>query len=224
MTVFDKALKTKGETFVLEAILHGLVLAFGLILPLGAQNVFVFNQGAVQPTLWRAIPVVITAALCDMLLILLAVLGVSLVVLTVAWLKTVLYAVGVCFLLYMGYLTWRSRPAIESGDAQQFSAKRQVMFAASVSLLNPHAILDTIGVIGTSSLGYTGAEKWGFTISCILVSCIWFFSLSVAGRLAGRLDHSGRLLRGLNLISALIMWGVALYMASLLFFSFMRIG
>jgi L-lysine exporter family protein LysE/ArgO len=30
-----------------EAIFHGILLAFGLILPLGAQNVFVFNQGAI---------------------------------------------------------------------------------------------------------------------------------------------------------------------------------
>ena len=33
-----------------EAILHGIILAFGLIVPLGVQNVFVFNQGALQPT------------------------------------------------------------------------------------------------------------------------------------------------------------------------------
>ncbi|MED4571921.1 LysE/ArgO family amino acid transporter [Brevibacillus agri] len=204
---------------MLEAILHGFVLAFGLILPLGAQNVFVFNQGAAQPTLWRAAPVVLTAAACDALLILLAVLGVSLVVLTVAWLKTVLYVIGVCFLLYMGYLTWRSRPNLDNGEKASFSAKKQMMFAASVSLLNPHAILDTIGVIGTSSLSYAGAEKWGFTIACILVSCLWFFGLSVAGRIMGKLDRSGSLLRSLNIVSALIMWGVAAYMASQLYFA-----
>lgn len=204
---------------MLEAILHGFVLAFGLILPLGAQNVFVFNQGAAQPTLWRAAPVVLTAAACDALLILLAVLGVSLVVLTVAWLKTVLYVIGVCFLLYMGYLTWSSRPSLDNGEKASFSAKKQMMFAASVSLLNPHAILDTIGVIGTSSLSYEGAEKWGFTIACILVSCLWFFGLSVAGRIMGKLDRSGSLLRSLNIVSALIMWGVAAYMASQLYFA-----
>lgn len=198
---------------MMEAILHGWILAFGLILPLGAQNVFVFNQGALQPTLWRAIPVVLTAALCDTALILLAVLGVSLVVLTVAWLKTALYAVGVCFLLYMGYLTWRSRPNADSTEAERFSAKKQVVFAASVSLLNPHAILDTIGVIGTSSLAYSGGEKWGFAAACIAVSWLWFFGLCLAGRMAGRLDSSGRLLTVLNRVSALIMWAVALYMA-----------
>lgn len=203
---------------MIEAILHGFILAFGLILPLGAQNVFVFNQGALQPSLWRAMPVVITAALCDALLILLAVLGVSLVVLSVAWLKTLLYAIGVLFLLYMGFLTWRSRPNVDQKqETVQFSAKRQVMFAGSVSLLNPHAILDTIGVIGTSSLHYAGGAKWGFTVACILVSCLWFFGLSIAGRLTGKLDRSGRLMRGLNMVSALIMWGVALYMAWTLF-------
>ena len=46
------------------AIIHGIVLAFGLILPLGAQNVFVFQQGALQPRLYQALPVVITGALC----------------------------------------------------------------------------------------------------------------------------------------------------------------
>lgn len=196
-----------------EAIIHGLALAFGLILPLGAQNVFVFSQGAVQPSLWRAMPVVLTAAVCDTLLILLAVLGVSLVVLTLPWLKTLLYAGGVLFLLYMGYLIWRSRPVADETQSELFSPRRQILFAASVSLLNPHAILDTIGVIGTSSLAYSGAAKWAFTLACVLVSWVWFLGLCIAGRLAGSLDRSGRGMRGLQITSALLMWGMAVYMA-----------
>lgn len=35
----------------MEAIVHGIILAFALILPLGVQNVFVFSQGATQPKL-----------------------------------------------------------------------------------------------------------------------------------------------------------------------------
>lgn len=196
-----------------EAIIHGLALAFGLILPLGAQNVFVFSQGAVQPSLWRAMPVVLTAAVCDTLLILLAVLGVSLVVLTLPWLKTLLYAGGVLFLLYMGYLIWRSRPVADETQSELFSPRRQILFAASVSLMNPHAILDTIGVIGTSSLAYSGAAKWAFTLACVLVSWVWFLGLCIAGRLAGSLDRSGRGMRGLQITSALLMWGMAVYMA-----------
>ena len=62
-----------------EAVIHGFLLAIGLILPLGAQNVFVFNQGANQSKLIKAFPAVITAGICDSILISLAVIGVSLV-------------------------------------------------------------------------------------------------------------------------------------------------
>ncbi len=199
----------------MEAFLHGLFLAFGLIVPLGAQNVFVFYQGAVQPRWIRALPVVVTASLCDTFLILLAVLGISLVVLTFSWLKSLLFGVGICFLLVMGWQTWKQPPR-ESGEPQDaFSPMRQIAFAASVSLLNPHAILDTIGVIGTSSIQYTGSSKWAFTAACILVSWLWFFALAVAGRMLGKMDRSGRWLRATNRLSALIIWGAACYLARL---------
>ena len=37
----------------MEPIIHGILLAFGLILPLGVQNVFIFSQGATQPTILK---------------------------------------------------------------------------------------------------------------------------------------------------------------------------
>lgn len=49
----------------MNAIIHGIVLAFGLILPLGVQNVFIFQQGAWQKQVWRALPAVISASVCD---------------------------------------------------------------------------------------------------------------------------------------------------------------
>ncbi len=70
-----------------EALIYGFVLAFGLILPLGVQNIFIFSQGAAHPKLRHALPAIVTASICDTLLILLAVAGVSLVVLTISWLK-----------------------------------------------------------------------------------------------------------------------------------------
>ncbi len=195
-----------------EAIIHGFILAFGLILPLGVQNVFVFNQGATQARFLGALPVIITAAICDTLLISLAVLGVSVVVLDYDWLRMLLLFTGIIFLIYMGFVTWNSKPAMNEGESRiSFSPKKQVIFAMSVSLLNPHAILDTIGVIGTSSLTYIGVEKLAFSITCILVSWLWFLGLGIVGRMTGRLDQSGRFLLILNKISAIVMWGTAVY-------------
>lgn len=195
------------------AILHGIILAFGLILPLGVQNVFVFNQGALQTTYIRALPVVITAAICDTILIIAAVSGVSLLVLTFAWLENIIFSVGIIFLLYMGVVLWKTNTVTDEVEGQRFSTRRQIVFAASVSLLNPHALLDTIGVIGTNSLNYDGDLKWAFTLSTIVVAWLWFLGLALAGRYFGKLDHTGKLMVLLNKVSALVVWGVAVYMA-----------
>jgi L-lysine exporter family protein LysE/ArgO len=197
---------------MISAAMHGFILAFGLILPLGVQNVFIFNQGAIQARWIYVLPVVLTASICDTLLISLAVFGVSAVVLGVAWIKVTLLIVGILFLIYMGYTTWKSKPKSEETTVQTFTYRKQIVFAASISLLNPHAIMDTIGVIGTSSLSYTGTEKITFMVVCILVSWLWFFGLSIIGRLIGKLDQSGRFILLLNKISALIMWGTAIYL------------
>ncbi|MGG1878546.1 LysE/ArgO family amino acid transporter [Paenibacillus sp. 7541] len=199
---------------MLQAMIHGLILAFGLILPLGVQNVFVFNQGAVQPNFSKALPVILTAALCDTLLITLAIMGVSVVVLELEGLRVMLFLFGILFLIYMGVTTWRSKPSsLGEEKRESLSPGKQVAFAMSVSLLNPHAILDTIGVIGTSSLTYSGADKTAFALACITISWLWFIGLGLAGRAAGRLDRSGKVLSLLNRVSAIVMWGTAGYLA-----------
>jgi len=201
---------------VTAAIIHGIVLAFGLILPLGPQNTFVLAQGASQPTLIRALPAVAAAGVCDTLLILVAVFGVSVAVLGVPWLRTGLVGGGIVFLIVVGALLWRNGASASSEDGATgaFSARRQVVFAASVSLFNPHAILDTVGVIGPSSLAYGTSERIAFTVACIGVSWAFFLSLAVVGRVASNVRGvRGLLRRG----SAVIMWGTAVYLASILF-------
>ncbi|WP_312143738.1 LysE/ArgO family amino acid transporter [Lysinibacillus capsici] len=200
----------------MEAFFHGIILAFGLILPLGVQNVFVFSQGATQPSLLRALPAGVTAAICDTLLILLAVFGLSLIVLQFEWLRITLMTIGIIFLLYMGYSIWRSNPA-NTENSEALPIKKQILFALSVSLLNPHAILDTIGVIGTSALKYSGTEQIMFTVACVFISWLWFFGLTLTGASFKKLDGSGKLMRLFNKCSAVFIWATACYLASGLF-------
>lgn len=190
-------------------VLHGFLLALGLILPLGVQNTFVLTQGAMHRRFAGALPAVLTASVCDTVLTTLAVSGLSLVVLTVPWFKGVLSWVGVLFLAYMGWATWRTEPGPEADGVDDWPVRRQVLFAASVSLLNPHAILDTVAVIGTSAVQYEGAARLAFTAACVAVSWLWFSALAMAGHLLGMAAGGLNLRRWLNRGSALIMWGVA---------------
>ncbi|MGG0657778.1 LysE/ArgO family amino acid transporter [Rummeliibacillus pycnus] len=195
----------------MQAFLHGFILAFGLILPLGVQNIFVFSQGVTQPNILKALPAAITAALSDTLLIVLAVFGLSMIVLQIEWIRFILLIGGIIFLLYMGKVVWNSSTADLEGKSA-LPIKQQILFALSVSLLNPHALLDTVGVIGTSALKYTGKEQILFAIACISVSWLWFLGLMIVGVGMKKLDISEKVFIIFNKLSALFIWGTAIYL------------
>lgn len=193
----------------MAAFLHGFLLALGLILPLGAQNVFIFNQGANHKRISKTMPVIITAGLCDTLLIILAILGVSLVLLSLPILQLIVYIIGFIFLIYMAISLWNEKPKNLEYQSPM-SAKKQIGFAMSVSLLNPHAIMDTIGVIGTSASIYDGMDKWIFSISTIAVSWLWFILLAFLGKMIGSVDKTGKWIVYLNKLSSVIIVIVAI--------------
>lgn len=188
---------------MLQPLIHGLLLALGLILPLGAQNVFVFNQGANQKKISKALPVIITAGLCDTFLIVIAILRVSLILISMPTLQLFIYIIGFLFLMYMAWSLWTEKPSnIE--EIEPMPAKKQILFALSVSLLNPHAIMDTVGVIGTSASVYDGYDKVVFSLATISVSWIWFVFLAILGRITGKIDKSGKYIVILNKVSSVI--------------------
>lgn len=202
----------------MDVFIHAVVLAFGLILPLGVQNVFIFNQGLTQKKYLHALPAIITAGISDTLLIGAAVGGMSLLLVQWPLLTNILYGAGSLFLLYMAWGLWKT--SASSAEAPTvMSAGRQIAFAASVSILNPHALLDTVAVIGTSSIQYAGLERIYFTITTMAVSWVWFLGLAGAGRMVGSHDRTGRLRLILSRVSALIMVGIALMMCWRLFHS-----
>lgn len=195
----------------LTASLHAAFLAIGLIMPLGMQNIFIFNQGASHQSFRGALPSIITASLCDAFLISLAVLGVSLLVFEHAWIELMIFSIGFCFLLYMGFATWQFAGSDFSKGSRAFTPKKQVLFGLSVSLLNPHAIIDTVVVIGANATAYKDGAKWVYAITCIGVSWIWFLSLAFAGHRLHKIDKSGFWVRNVNRLSAVIIWIVAGY-------------
>src|SRR5699024_5719996 len=96
-------------------------------------------------------------------------------------LQIVIYCIGFIFLIYMAWTLWKEKP--QALDRyQSMSARKQIGFALSVSLLNPHAIMDTIGVIGMNAAIYEGTDKMFYTITTIIVSSCLFIFLPIAYR------------------------------------------
>lgn len=195
---------------LITAGIHAFIMALGLIMPLGIQNIFIFNQGASHQSLKGALPSVITAGICDSILILLSILGVSMLVLKIFWLKEIIFIVGFLFLLYMGFATWRSSAKYKE-ERNPMGAKKQILFSISVSFLNPHAIIDSVTVIGTNSLNYQGNAKMIFTLGCIIASWTWFFWLAIIGSRISKMGNRIQIINYINKLSALIIWSVAAY-------------
>ena len=162
----------------MEAFVSGLGLGFALITPIGAQNLFVLNQG-IRTGFPRVLIAVAAAGFCDSLLIVLGAAGAAVVLAGAPHLKELLIFLGVAFLLVLGVRALLTRPQGADVKAEQRwpgIAARTV----GVSLLNPHAILDTVGVIGGAIAAQARADQLPFATGAVSASWLWFLFLGVA--------------------------------------------
>ncbi|MDA8192993.1 MAG: LysE family transporter [Thermaerobacter sp.] len=114
--------------------------------------------------------------------------------------------------MWLGWQSWHSpvRAAQSSDTAAYWTLRRRLLHTLRASLLNPHAIMDTLVVVGGGAAAYaTPADKLAYALAAVLVSWVWFFAISLTGRGLGRLRDQTRTLRWVNRLSAVIMWTVA---------------
>ncbi|MDX2341746.1 LysE family transporter [Micrococcus sp. NPDC078436] len=98
----------------------------------------------------------------------------------------------------------------------QSPLRRVVLLALSVSLLNPHAILDTVVMMGTFAQTY-GEAKWVYAAGAVTGSALWFLVLGWGGtRLAPYMD-SPRTWRIVDAVVGVVMLGIAAKIALTLF-------
>jgi L-lysine exporter family protein LysE/ArgO len=160
------------------AYLAGLALGLALIVPIGAQNVFVVGQGLAVG--WpRAVWSAVAAGCCDTLLIVVGAAGVSGLLGGFPALRGALLLGGAAFLGYLGVQSWRNTVGAERLQAGEALAPgRVIRRTVAVSLLNPHAILDTVGVIGAAIAAQPPSSRTLFASGAVTASWLWFFLLA----------------------------------------------
>ena len=194
-------------------LVHGGILALGLILPIGPQNLFILQQGAAHVRWTQALPAVLAASLADTAMIAASVSG-GTAILSNPILQLVMLLAGTFLLARTGFQQWRSR-GIQTATAKTAptSTRRQITTALAVSILNPYALIDFATVIGPSSLSYAGVERWSFALGCMLNSWLWFPALALAGHCACRFFTTSRSQQISGRISALILWACAAFLS-----------
>jgi L-lysine exporter family protein LysE/ArgO len=192
---------------VLASALAGFAASVVLIVAIGAQNAFVLRQGLRRE---HVIPVVLTCAISDLLLIAAGIAGLGAVVAARPAAVTIIRWVGAAFLIaYAGLAAKRAvRPAaLQPTDRAPATLRATLLTCLALTYLNPHVYLDTVLLLG--SVAQQQPHRWPFGIGAAAASAVWFTALGAgAHRLAPVLARPAawRILDGLI---ALVMLAVA---------------
>lgn len=157
---------------------NGLLLGLSLIMALGPQNVFLIRQGAMRQ---HALLSASICFFCDIILVCGSVAGLNQALEHHPYLKIWITWPGALFLLYYGSNTlrncFRKAPIKTIASEEVKNRFKIVLLALGFSLLNPHAIIDSLVIIGGGSSQYPGHES-AFLMGVLTASLLWFGSLT----------------------------------------------
>ena len=186
----------------------GFALGFSLILAIGAQNAFVLRQGIRRE---YVLPVVLTCAISDAILIAAGVAGFGYLVQQVPWLHTVMLIGGVAFLVTYGarafWSAFKGQSALAAEGQQGRSMGQVVGVCLAFTWLNPHVYLDTVVLIGSIAAQYE--NRLLFALGAMSASFVFFFSLGFGARLLAPLFARPVAWRWLDAIIGVVMWAIA---------------
>ena len=201
---------------MISTFLTGFFLGISLIVAIGAQNTFVLRQGILNQHVFY---VALFCALSDAFLIIIGIAGISFFLGNfINQVSDQLFGLSAIWLA--GYGAIRLRSVFKSNLTLNIekSLSRDLVPTLSVLLIltftNPHVYLDTMILIGSVSQQYSGDYKIAFAAGASLASFIFFFSLAYGAKLLTPLMQKPLSWRLLDFLIALIMFSIAIKLAS----------
>lgn len=192
------------------ALIKGFATSTSLIIAIGAQNSFVIRQSLLNNHL------LLTALICsiiDAFLISLGVLGVGGMISEFPKVMEFFKYFAIIFLFFYGSFSLKSSFAPRSIEQRQnesaSSKKKTIGILLALGLLNPHAYLDTVVLLGSIASQQAVSDQIYFGVGAITASFVWFFSLTYGARLLAPLFFKPISWKVVDIFSATVMWGIA---------------
>lgn len=202
----------------MHALRAGLTIGLSLIIALGPQNMFIIRQGLKREYVFLT---AFVCVLCDSFMMMTSTTSLSHFIVQIPAIKMILLVLGLCFLVGYGLQSIFSGYKI-LGDQQAFSMQSSqyqrtmmgtIIAAMSFSLLNPHAVLECVVMIGGMAIQYPLAEQAWFVGGAILASIIWFYTLAYGAASFFSYVNNKWFWATLDILSGLIMLAVAVRFA-----------
>ena len=188
-------------TFLILGFLTGL----SLILAIGAQNIFVIEQGLKKQY------VLLVCLICSISDLILIFLGLFLFeyfkVLFTKNVELIFNILLFIFLIYFIYSKVRSlyKKSEINFDNNILSLKSIVLKTFGFTYLNPHVYSDTVFFLGNFSKNFLITHKYYFGIGASLASFLFFFSLGYLAKFFSNYLINSNLWKGINFFIIIFM-------------------
>ncbi|HHX8465175.1 TPA: LysE/ArgO family amino acid transporter [Vibrio diabolicus] len=200
----------------LWVLLQGFGLGASMIIPIGAQNAYVLNQGI------KRNHHLTTATICsilDMIFISLGIFGGGAILSQNEILLTSVTLGGIAFLSFYGLLSLKSAFKSDSdseskGDVVARGRRTVILGALAVTVLNPHLYLDTVVILGSIGGQFEGHDRIAFALGTMMASFVWFYTLSIGAAKLGPTLSKPRVKKGIDIAVAVMMFTIAYILAS----------
>lgn len=195
---------------VFSVFVQGLLLSFGLIVAIGAQNAFVLRQGLRREHVGT---VVLFCAMSDAILITAGIMGMAQALGESPDLARALALAGATFLAFYGIQALRrarNRQQLQTATSGMGSGRMAVVAqAAAFTLLNPHVYLDTVLLVGSIGAQQPPDLRWWFVLGASTASMIWFGLLGFGARCLAPWFARPRAWQILDSVIGVTMWVLA---------------
>lgn len=191
----------------------GFTTGMGLIACIGTQNAFVLKQGLLRQHLFAVAAICIVS---DILLISAGIAGLGKLVNHWPNLMEIVRYAGVVFLAWVAFSSakqaWIGNSQLDPSSDEPPRLKTVIFTCLALTWLNPHVYIDTVFMIGSLSMPYTGAEKWKFAVGVMSASVVWFIAITYGARVLLPLFRNPHAWRVLDALVAAMMGYLSVYL------------
>ena len=194
-------------------LILGFITGLSLILAIGAQNIFVIEQGLKKQHIFL---VCLVCSISDLFLIF---LGISLFYFFQQYfnifLEITLNILLIIFLIYFIYSKIKSFNIKVSFDSEKNKISNKEIFFKTLGFtyLNPHIYSDTVFFLGNFSKNFLIKEKIFFGIGASTASFIFFFTIGYLSKYLSRYAQNKKTWQYINLFIICFMSLLTFYIA-----------
>ena len=195
----------------MEYLLFGFFTGLSLILAIGAQNIFVIEQGLKKQFVFL---VCIVCSISDLILIF---LGIFLFHFFHQYfnifIELILNVLLIIFLIYFVYSKIKNfRTNVDfNSDVKEISKSKIFFKTLGFTYLNAHVYSDTVFFLGNFSKNFLFNEKIYFGVGASIASFLFFFGLGYLSTYFSRYAQSDKIWKYINLFIIIFMSALTIY-------------